>query len=94
MAQVDDDYETSALSERAKAVLQYTDVFLTDPAGIPPAVRARIRAHLEPPEIVELTLILGAFAGFAKLRIALGLVPAADAAPPDGPLVVPTPGSG
>ncbi len=36
-----------------------------------------MRELLTPPQVVELALILGAFVGFAKLRIALALVPEA-----------------
>ena len=75
VAQIEDDYEASGLDESAKVVLRFTDAFLTDPAGIPESLQDQLRAHFSPAQVVELALILGAFAGFSKLRIALGLVP-------------------
>lgn len=72
---IDDDFEDSALGEREKVVIRFTDAFLTDPAGVPASLRQQVRAVLTPGQTVELALILGTFVGFAKLRIALGLVP-------------------
>jgi alkylhydroperoxidase family enzyme len=56
-------------------VLAFTDAFVNHPDQIDEQVRTALRAHLEPGQVVELALILGAFLGFSKLRIALGLVP-------------------
>lgn len=72
---IDDDFEDSALGLREKVVIRFTDAFLTDPARIPTTLQAQVREVLSPAEVVELALILGAFVGFAKLRIALQLVP-------------------
>lgn len=75
VAQIGDDYESSALDESAKVILRFTDAFLTDPAHIPESLQDQLRAHFSPAQVVELALILGAFTGFSKLRVALGLVP-------------------
>ena len=58
-------------------VLAFTDAFVRHPADVggDPELQRRLRTYLAPTQLVELTLILGAFVGFAKLRIALGLVP-------------------
>lgn len=61
-------------------------MFVLDPHGVSQALRDQLRAHLTPAQIVELTLALAAFLGFAKLRIALGLEP-----PTMPTRVVPTP---
>lgn len=77
-AQVVDGYEqNTSLGERSKAVLAFTDAFVSDPWSVADdrELQHRLRTHLAPTQLVELTLILGAFLGFAKLRIALGLVP-------------------
>lgn len=79
-AQIVDGYEQNeSLGERSKAVLAFTDAFVSAPSRVAAdgQLQRRLRAHLTPTELVELTLILGAFLGFAKLRIALGLVPQA-----------------
>lgn len=67
-------------------MLRFTDAFVLDPHGVPDALRHELRAHFTDAQIVELTLALAAFLGFAKLRIALGLEP-----PTMPTRVVPTP---
>lgn len=56
-------------------MLRFTDAFVADPHNLPEALRDQLREHFTPAQIVELTLALAAFLGFAKLRIALGLQP-------------------
>ncbi len=75
VAALDDGYEHADLPERDKVVLRFTDAFVLDPHGVPDALRQQLLAHFTPAQVVELTLALAAFLGFAKLRIALGLVP-------------------
>lgn len=77
VALIDDGHGDGALDDRTKAVLAYVDAFILDPGAVPGPVRATVLRHLDTPQVVELTLILGAFLGFAKLRMALGLEPAA-----------------
>jgi len=75
--QIDDGFETSALSERHKAIIRYADVFLSDPSRLAPALRAEMLRHFTAAEIVELTAGLALFMGFSKIAIALGQEPAA-----------------
>jgi alkylhydroperoxidase family enzyme len=70
-----DGYENADLSPRHKAVLRYTDAFLTDAAGVSPELRRELLAHLEPAQIVELTAALALFMGFSKIAVALGGLP-------------------
>lgn len=81
-----DGYERSALSDRQKVVLRYTDTYLTDPGGIDDDLRARMAAHFSSAEIVELTLALAMFLGMAKVLISLGTEPEVM-----DTLVIPTP---
>lgn len=84
--QIDAGFAASALSERHKAAIRYADVFLGDPAAISDELKAEMRRHFTPPEIVELTAGLALFMGFSKIAIILG------SAPESMPvLVVPTP---
>lgn len=85
---IDADYESSALTERQKLVLRYTDVFLRDPTTLPTALAHELAAELTPEEIVECTLALALFLGFAKMLIALGAEPAPGTM---GTTVLPTP---
>src|SRR5512143_231798 len=55
VAQIDDCFAASELSERHKAVIRYADVFLTDPASLSPALRAEMLRFFSPAEIVELS---------------------------------------
>jgi AhpD family alkylhydroperoxidase len=82
---IDDDYESSALSDRHKTVIAYVDTMLHDPHGLTPAQRDALLAELDAGQVVELTLGIGLFHGFSKIAVALG-------PPPDMPtMVVPTP---
>lgn len=72
-----------------KAALAWADVVLdggTGP-GRDPAL-AELRAHFDDAQIVELTYAIGAFIGYSKQIIALGLEP--EGLPV---LVIPTPGA-
>lgn len=73
--EIRDGYESGPLDERQKAVLRYTDAFLRDPAAATDDVRAGLRRHLSPEQIVELTAGLALFMGFSKIAVALGQVP-------------------
>jgi alkylhydroperoxidase family enzyme len=75
VALIDDDYETSALDERAKALLRFTDVFLTDPTGLPDEVRDAMLNLFSDEEIVECTLYAAIASGFSKMLIVLGAEP-------------------
>lgn len=75
VAMINDDFEDSALSERHKAVIRYADVFLVDPSRLTEELRAEMRRHFTPAEIVELTAGLALFMGFSKIAVVLGQEP-------------------
>jgi AhpD family alkylhydroperoxidase len=75
VAQIDDRYERSGLSERHKAVIRYADVFLGDPTQLSAELRAEMMRHFSSAEIVELTAGLALFMGFSKIAIVLGQEP-------------------
>src|SRR5262245_32214970 len=72
VAQIDDRFATSGLSERHKAVIRYADVFLSDPFRLTAELRAEMLRHFSAAEIVELTAGLALFMGFSKIAIVLG----------------------
>ncbi len=86
VALIDDGFEGSALSEREKVVIAYTDTFLRSPGELSDAQRAELGTHFSPGELVELTMGIALFMGFSKIAVTLGQAPA------DMPtMVVPTP---
>ncbi|HEV7734759.1 MAG TPA: carboxymuconolactone decarboxylase family protein [Candidatus Binatia bacterium] len=68
-------FEASALSDRHKTAIRWTDAFLQDPAGTSAALRTEMLGHFTPEEIVELTLGAALFMGFSKIAIVLGQEP-------------------
>jgi AhpD family alkylhydroperoxidase len=86
VALIVDGYEDSALSEREKVVVAYTDTFLREPGSLSDRQRAELHEHFSPGELVELTMGIALFMGFSKIAVTLGQAPA------DMPtMVVPTP---
>lgn len=75
VAQIEDAYESSDLSQRQKLILRYTDVFLTDPGAIDAALKSAMKKEFSDQEIVELTAGLALFMGFSKIAVSLGGMP-------------------
>jgi AhpD family alkylhydroperoxidase len=71
-----DGYENSMLSDRHKAVIELSDVFLTDPGGgVPPDLADRLLDFYGADGVVELTVGLALFMGFSKIAVSLGAFP-------------------
>ena len=86
VAQIEDDYASSALPERFKLAIEYADVLIRYPAGLGDDLRTRLAAEFTPAEIVELTATVTIASAFSKAAIAWG-------PPPQIPLTeAPTPG--
>jgi len=73
--EIRDGYRDGPLPARHKAVLAYTDVFLTAPGELPDALRRELLVHLTQAQLVELTAALALFMGFSKIAVALGGLP-------------------
>lgn len=84
-----DDHADSDLSPRFKAVLEYVDVFLSEPRALVDATRKELLQHLSPEQVVELTAALALFQGFSKIAVAIGglpeSLPVTEAPTPDWP---------
>jgi len=73
--QIRDGFETSELSARQKAVLRWTDTFLSGEPAPDAAQRSEMLAFFTPAELVELTAGLALFMGFSKIAVSLGGMP-------------------
>ena len=72
---VDDGYDRSALSDRHKLAVRFTDAVLAAGGPADPALVADMRSEFDDAEIVELAIGVALFHGFSKLLITLGLEP-------------------
>jgi len=73
--QIRDGFEASDLTPRQKAVLRWTDAFLS-PEPVPDeALRQEMLRHFKPAELVELTAAISIFMGFSKIAVSLGGMP-------------------
>ena len=75
MDQIRDGFETSELSPRQKAVLRFTDTFLSATPEPDALLRREMLVHFTPAELVELTAGLALFMGFSKIAVSLGGMP-------------------
>jgi AhpD family alkylhydroperoxidase len=75
LSNVVDGYLETDLPDRTKALLRWTDCFLSDPLHCPPEVRSAVIAEIGQSGEVELAYALGLFRAFAKVLIVLGLEP-------------------
>ena len=73
--QIRDGWEASGLGARQKAVLRWTDTFLSGEPEPDAAQRDEMLRFFSPAEIVELSAGLALFMGFSKIAVALGGMP-------------------
>jgi alkylhydroperoxidase family enzyme len=72
---IDDDYPDSALSDREKLVLAFTDQYLNDPAAISDDLKGRLSQEFTAEELVHLSMAVAHFNGFSRCAVALGGMP-------------------
>ena len=75
VAMFEDDFRNSALSDREKLILAFTDQFLNDPGGLSEPLKAELLAEFSPQELVHLSMIVAHFSGFSRCAVALGGMP-------------------
>jgi alkylhydroperoxidase family enzyme len=73
--QIRDGFETSGLDARQKAVLRWTDTFLSGEPEPDALLRDEMLRFFTPAELVELSAGLALFMGFSKIAVALGGMP-------------------
>ncbi len=78
IGQIDDDYADSALSEREKLILQFTDHYLDNPGGMSDALKQQLRETFSKEEIVHLSTALLLFNGMSRGAVAFGGMPEQD----------------
>lgn len=76
VAMIQDNFRDSALSEREKLVLAFTDQFLNDPGGLSEELKSELTAVFSSRELVHLSLALAHFNGFSRCAVSLGGMPA------------------
>jgi alkylhydroperoxidase family enzyme len=71
---IDDGFEESALDDRSKTIVAFTDTFLR---AEPPtaALRSDLDRHFTADQLAELAMGISLFHGFSKIMITLGLEP-------------------
>jgi len=72
---IQDDYLESALSEREKLILAFTDQYLNDPGSLDDGLKAALQSTFSPEELVHLSLAVAHFNGFSRCAVALGGMP-------------------
>jgi alkylhydroperoxidase family enzyme len=75
VAMIEDNFRDSALSEREKLILAFTDQFLNDPAGLSEPLKAELLATFSPQELVHLSMLVAHFSGFSRCAVSLGGMP-------------------
>lgn len=72
---IDDGFEESALAERDKLIIAFTDRYYSDPAGSDDALHASLSATFTPEELAHLSLAVAHFSGFSRCAVSLGGMP-------------------
>jgi AhpD family alkylhydroperoxidase len=85
IARIDDGHADSDLSPEQKAVLRFTDAFLTDPGAFRAEDQAELARLFTAPQIVELAAGVALFMGFSKIAVSMAEIPELPV------MVVPTP---
>lgn len=75
VAMIQDDFRDSALSQREKLIIAFTDQVLTDPAGLGASLKAELLAEFSVEELLHLSLAVAHFSGFSRCAVSLGGMP-------------------
>ena len=75
VAMIQDDFRDSALSQREKLIIAFTDQILTDPAGLSASFKSELLGEFTMEELVHLSLAVAHFSGFSRCAVSLGGMP-------------------
>lgn len=75
VAQIDDGFASSGLSELEKLVLGFADVYLRDPGHFDPQLIARLREQFSEEQICHMAVALATFNASSKCAVSLGGMP-------------------
>jgi len=72
---INDEFESSALSNREKLILRFTDHYLQDPAGLTPEFKSVLATEFSAEEVSHMSIALMLFNTFSRCAVALGGMP-------------------
>ncbi|MCX2980935.1 carboxymuconolactone decarboxylase family protein [Halieaceae bacterium IMCC14734] len=75
VAMIEDGFIDSALSDREKLILEFTDQYLGNPAAIGTDLQQRLLAEFTTAELVHLSMAISHFHGFSRCAVSLGGMP-------------------
>ncbi|HQR02980.1 MAG: carboxymuconolactone decarboxylase family protein [Proteobacteria bacterium] len=75
VGKVADGYLDSDLSVREKLALEFTDVYLKNPAGASPDLLARLRTEFSDAQIADMAVALTTFHAMSRCAVSLGGLP-------------------
>ena len=75
VARIEDDFDTSDLSEIEKLVLAFADVYLRSPGSIDPQLVVRLQTHFSAEQICHMAISIAAFNATSKCAVSLGGMP-------------------
>ncbi len=75
VALIDEDFMDSALDEREKLIIAFTDQFHRDPGGMGADLRNHLQRVFNKSELAHLSLAVSHFAGFSRCAVSLGGMP-------------------
>lgn len=75
VAQIDDGFAASALSEREKLVLAFADLYLRTPQRRDPQLAAALRSHFTREQLCQMAIALATFHALSRCAVSLGGMP-------------------
>lgn len=75
VAQIEDDYAASGLSEREKLVLAFADLYLRTPGRDDPALAERLRREFSSEQIAHMAIALTVCHALSRCAVSLGGMP-------------------
>ena len=75
VAQIDDAFAASRLSEREKLVLAFADLYLRTPGRVDAALAERLRHEFTPEQISHMAIALTTFHALSRCAVSLGGMP-------------------
>lgn len=78
VAQIDDEFESSSLSEREKLIIRFTDYYLQNPTSLSDEFKQQMKAEFSAEEIVHLSLAIMLCNCFSRCAVSLGGMPEDD----------------
>lgn len=75
VAQIDDDFAASALSEREKLVLAFADLYLRTPDRVDTTLATKLRREFAPEQLAHMAVALTTFHALSRCAVSFGGMP-------------------